>query len=223
MHPKFTLFLKSFLLLVLVCLNLFNVAIGFGIWDNVSNVQSTQTIRIGVGTSVVMTQTEANFTETSLLIADNMATRTNQDINTSIATTYAVEIINDLTNAPITPYTDAGTGETWFLEIKIGQVLILNDNVDVTVNGAGALRFRIDFEQTSGVTQGTATTVENFNAQNELVRSIEIIDNGVYIPTEFQVHISIINLYTDAHSIALHGANITYEIYLEITPSPESM
>lgn len=215
--------IKFGLLGLLTLVNVFNVSIGFGIWDQLSANQDGNVITIGTGTSVSFTQTTANFTNTNLLIAENMATRTSNDINTSINTTYEIELVNDVTNEVITPYMDAGTGETWFAEIKIGNVLIENNNVDVTSNGAGALRFRIDFIQNSQTTTGTNTVVSAFNAQSELVQSIEIIDNGTYIPTDFQVHLSIINEYTDAHSIALHGASVSYEIYLEITKVPESM
>ncbi len=215
--------IKIGLLSLLTLLNVFNVSIGFGVWDGLVTNQSQNVITIGTGTSVSFSQSAANFTGTNLLIAENMATRTSDDINTSINTTYTIELVNDISNQVITPYSNAGAGETWYAEVKIGSVLIENNDVNVTANGAGALRFRVDFIQNSQTTTGNNTVVSAFNAQSELVESIAIIDNGTYLSTEFQVHLSIINEYTDAHSIALHGANVSYQIQLEITKGPETM
>ena len=223
MKKNKVILIKSGLLGLLTLVNILNVSIGFGIWDELSVNQTGNVITIGTGTAVSFTQSAANFNENNLLIADNMATRTSNDINTSINTTYTIELVNDVTNQVITPNMNAGSGETWFVEIKIANVLIENNSVDVTNHGAGALRFRIDFIQNSVTTSGNDTVVSGFNAQTELVESIEIIDNGTYIPTQFQVHLSIINEYTDAHSLALHGANVSYEINLEITQVPETM
>jgi hypothetical protein len=217
----------------LIIINGLNISVGFSFWDELNRTLPNQTIQIGTGTEVVFEQTAANFNEFNLLIADNMATRTSNDINTSITTTYTIDLRDKETNETITPLRNAGVGETWFAEVKIGNVSIINDEVDndeddndeddVTANGAGALQFAVDFIQDGQTTNGNDVTVLNFNANKELVESIAIIDNGTYRPTQFQIHLSIINLYTDAHSIALHGANVTYDIFLEITKTVETM
>jgi len=207
----------------LIIINGLNISVGFSFWDELNRTLPNQTIQIGTGTEVVFEQTAANFNEFNLLIADNMATRTSNDINTSITTTYTIDLRDKETNETITPLMNAGVGETWFAEVKIGNVSIINDEVDVTANGAGALQFAVDFIQNSQTTNGNDVTVINFNANEELVESIAIINNGTYRPTQFQIHLSIINLYTDAHSIALHGANVTYDIFLEITKTVETM
>ena len=207
----------------LIIINGLNISVGFSFWDELNRTLPNQTIQIGTGTEVVFEQTAANFNEFNLLIADNMATRTSNDINTSITTTYTIDLRDKETNETITPLMNAGVGETWFAEVKIGNVSILNDEVDVTANGAGALQFAVDFIQDGQTTNGNDVTVLNFNANEELVESIAIINNGTYRPTQFQIHLSIINLYTDAHSIALHGANVTYDIFLEITKTVETM
>jgi hypothetical protein len=207
----------------LIIINGLNISVGFSFWDELNRTLPNQTIQIGTGTEVVFEQTAANFSEFNLLIADNMATRTSNDINTSITTTYTIDLRDKETNETITPLMNAGVGETWFAEVKIGNVSIINDEVDVTANGAGALQFAVDFIQDSQTMNGNDVTVLNFNANEELVESIEIINNGTYRPTQFQIHLSIINLYTDAHSIALHGANVTYDIFLEITKTVETM
>ena len=207
----------------LIIINGLNISVGFSFWDELNRTLPNQTIQIGTGTEVVFEQTAANFNEFNLLIADNMATRTSNDINTSITTTYTIDLRDKETNETITPLMNAGVGETWFAEVKIGNVSIINDEVDVTANGAGALQFAVDFIQDGQTTNGNDVTVLNFNANEELVESIAIINNGTYRPTQFQIHLSIINLYTDAHSIALHGANVTYDIFLEITKTVETM
>jgi len=222
MKKRFRLY-QHIAIALLVIINGLNISVGFSFWDELNRTLPNQTIQIGTGTEVVFSQTAANFTASNLLIAENMATRTSNDINTSIATTYTIDLRDKETNETITPLMHAGVGETWFAEVKIGNVSIINDEVDVTANGAGALQFAVDFIQNSQTTNGNDVTVLNFNANEELVESIEIIHNGTYIPTQFQIHLSILNLYTDAHSIALHGANVTYDIFLEITKTVETM
>jgi uncharacterized repeat protein (TIGR02543 family) len=215
MKNKYQL-LKNISLTLLVLINVFNVSVGFSFWDDLSQVSPGQTIQIGTGAAVSFSQTAVNFDEDNILIAENMVTRTSDDINTSIATTYTIDLVNKATNETITPYMDAGNGETWFAEVKIGNVVIMNGGTDVTNDGDGALRFAVDFIQDSVTTNGDDITVDDFDSNGDLIERINLIDNGVYLPTQFQVHLSIINLYTDAHSIALHGANVTYDIFLEI-------
>lgn len=216
--------LKSALLTIsLITINFLNISIGFSIWDRLEANTNQNTIRIGIGTSLRFFYSSQNFGENDLLIAENMAMRTSEDVNTSIATTYTIELVVKDTSEIITPYIEIDTGETWFAEVKIANVSIVNNGVDVTAEGSGALRFTIDFLQASQTIEGTPTVVDDFNLQNELVESVEIINNGTYIATQFEVHLSIINWYTDAHSIALHGANVSYEIELEITQNPETM
>lgn len=199
-----------------------NVVGGYAIWDQLFRSVQNNIIQIGIGTTATLNQVSLNYDEDNLLIADNMPLRTDDDINTSFQRTYEIELLVKGTNELITPYIENGSGEMWYAEIKVVNVLVLKNGTNVTNDAAGALQFRIDFTQGQTTINNDEYTVASFQ-NNTLVQSVLIINNGTYIPTQFTILISIINLYTDLQSSALHDSSITFDLQLEITENPEAM
>jgi hypothetical protein len=206
---------------VFILINSFNVSIGFSFWDNLQREIDSTLIRVGVGSRTVIESISTNYTEGNQLIAQDLPQHEESNINTAISSRYSIDIFNMLTSETIQPNTSIGVLEDWFIEIRIFNFQVINDNEDVTDEASSAIQFSIDFIQNAQTDVGTLILASQF-VENQWFQSHLIINQGVYTATDFDVNLSITDLYTDAHSTALNQSVISYDMECLITQSPRT-